>query len=148
MADKIRERPWSWTTRGPTLARGRQQEDPPPLRADRARRNQNKYCNFHKDVGHDTKDCIQLRDQIELLIRDGHLREFVERIITPAGSSRPAQAARRNPRPSDQTDEQEQEHIVHTIFGGTATGDTPSSRRSYVREARHRSPKRRCYSVE
>ncbi|GMN63958.1 hypothetical protein TIFTF001_033028 [Ficus carica] len=110
--------------------------DPPPLRADRARRNQNKYCNFHKDVGHDTKDCIQLRDQIELLIRDGHLREFVERIITPAGPSRPAQAARRNPRPSDQTDEQEQEHIVHTIFGGTATGDTASSRRSYVREAR------------
>ncbi|GMN40212.1 hypothetical protein TIFTF001_009433 [Ficus carica] len=110
--------------------------DPPALRADRARRNQNKYCNFHKDVGHDTKDCIQLRDQIELLIRDSHLREFVERIITPAGPSRPAQAARRNPRLSDQTDEQEQEHIVHTIFGGTATGDTASSRRSYVREAR------------
>ncbi|GMN66784.1 hypothetical protein TIFTF001_035846 [Ficus carica] len=110
--------------------------DPPPLRADRARRNQNKYYNFHKDVGHDTKDCIQLRDQIELLIRDGHLREFVERIITPAGPSRPAQAARRNPRPSDLTDEQEQEHIVHTIFGGTTTGDTASSRRSYVREAR------------
>ncbi|GMN64580.1 hypothetical protein TIFTF001_033649 [Ficus carica] len=110
--------------------------DPPPLRADRARRNQNKYCNFHKDVGHDTKDCIQLRDQIELLIRDGHLREFVERIITLAGPSRPAQAARRNPRPSDHIDEQEQEHIVHTIFGGTATGDTASSRRSYVREAR------------
>ncbi|GMN19976.1 hypothetical protein TIFTF001_045266 [Ficus carica] len=122
--------------------------DPPPLRADRARRHQNKYCNFHKDVGHDTKDCIQLRDQIELLIRDGHLREFVERIITPAGPSRPAQAARRNPRPSDQIDEQEQEHIVHTIFGGTATGDTASSRRSYVREARHRSPERRCCSVE
>nr|GMN22729.1 hypothetical protein TIFTF001_047477 [Ficus carica] len=122
--------------------------DPPPLRADRARRNQNKYCNFHKDVGHDTKDCIQLRDQIELLIRDGHLREFMERIITPAGPSRPAQAARPNPRPSDQTDEQEQEHIVHTIFGGTATGDTSSSRRNYVREARHRSPERRCCSSE
>ncbi|GMN33787.1 hypothetical protein TIFTF001_048297 [Ficus carica] len=122
--------------------------DPPPLRADHARRNQNKYRNFHKDVGHDTKDYIQLRDQIELLIRDGHLREFVERIITPAGPSRPAQAARRNPRPSDQADEQEQEHIVHTIFGGTATGDTASSRRSYVREARHRSPERRCCSVE
>ncbi|GMN20414.1 hypothetical protein TIFTF001_043082 [Ficus carica] len=122
--------------------------DPPPLRTDRARRNQNKYFNFHKDVGHDTKDCIQLRDQIELLIRDGHLQEFVERIITPTGPSRPAQAARRNPRPSDQTDEQEQEHIVHTIFGGTATGDTASSRRSYVREARHRSLERRCCSAE
>ncbi|GMN69121.1 hypothetical protein TIFTF001_038183 [Ficus carica] len=66
----------------------------------------------------------------------GHLREFVERIITPTGPSRPAQATRRNPRPSDQTDEQEQEHIVHTIFGGMATGDTTSSRISYVCEAR------------
>ncbi|GMN49737.1 hypothetical protein TIFTF001_018895 [Ficus carica] len=122
--------------------------DPPPLRKDRAQRNQNKYCNFHKDVGHDTKDCIQLRDQIELLIRDGHLREFVGRVITSAGPSRPAPATRRNPRPSDQTDEQEQEHIVHTIFGGTATGDRPSSRRSYVREARRRSSERRCRSAE
>ena len=55
--------------------------DPPPLRTDCARRNQNKYCNFHNDVGYDTKDCIQLHDQIELLVRDGHLREFMEIII-------------------------------------------------------------------
>ncbi|GMN66037.1 hypothetical protein TIFTF001_035104 [Ficus carica] len=111
--------------------------DPPPIRAYRARRNQNKYCNFHKDVGHDTKDYIQLRDQIELLIRDGHLREFVERIITPIGSSgRAAPVARQNPRPSSRTDEPKQEHIVHTIFGGIATRDTASSRRSYAREAR------------
>ncbi|GMN21563.1 hypothetical protein TIFTF001_043342 [Ficus carica] len=114
--------------------------DPPPLRKDRAQRNQNKYCNFHKDVGHDTKDCIQLRDQIELLIRDGHLREFVGRVITSAGPSRPAPATRRNPKPSDQTDEQEQEHIVHTIFGGTVIGDTPSSRRSYPKPQAKRSP--------
>ena len=34
---------------------------------DRARRNQNKYYNFHKDIGHEMTDYIQLRDQIELL---------------------------------------------------------------------------------
>lgn len=61
--------------------------DPPPLQTDRARRNQNKYCNFHKDVGHKTKNCIQLRDQIELLVQDSHLQEFVEKIITPAGAT-------------------------------------------------------------
>ncbi|GMN75006.1 hypothetical protein TIFTF001_053968, partial [Ficus carica] len=44
--------------------------DPPPIRTDRSRRNPNKYCHFHKDIGHDTKNCIQLRDQIELLIRE------------------------------------------------------------------------------
>ncbi|GMN61908.1 hypothetical protein TIFTF001_030985 [Ficus carica] len=89
------------------------------------------------DVGHDTKDCIQLRDQIELLIRDGHLREFMEIIITPVGPSGiAAPAARQNPGPCNRTNEPEQEHIVHTIFGGTATGDTASSQRSYTREAR------------
>ncbi|GMN74649.1 hypothetical protein TIFTF001_052422, partial [Ficus carica] len=111
--------------------------DPPPIRTNRSRRNPNKYCHFHKDIGHDTKNCIQLRDQIELLIREGHLREFVERIITPTGqSSRPAPTARQNPVPVNRAEEPEPEHIVHTIFGGTATGDTASSRRSYAREAR------------
>ncbi|GMN59080.1 hypothetical protein TIFTF001_028166 [Ficus carica] len=111
--------------------------DPRPIRTDQTRRNPNKYCHFHKDVGHETKDCIQLRDQIEALIRDSHLREFVERIITPAEpSNRPAQGTRRNQRPDDQPDEPGPEHIVHTIFGGTATGDTASSQRSYARESR------------
>ncbi|GMN46340.1 hypothetical protein TIFTF001_015527 [Ficus carica] len=46
-------------------------------------------------------------NQIELLIRDGHLREFRERIITPAGSSgRAALAVRQNPEPSNRTTEQ------------------------------------------
>ncbi|GMN53227.1 hypothetical protein TIFTF001_022359 [Ficus carica] len=49
---------------------------------------------------------------------------------------RAAPAARQNPGPSNRTEELEPEHIVHTIFGGTATGDTASSRRSYAREAR------------
>ncbi|GMN52645.1 hypothetical protein TIFTF001_021795 [Ficus carica] len=49
--------------------------------------NQNKYCNFHKDVGHETKDCIQLLDQIELLVRDRHRWEFIEKAITLASSA-------------------------------------------------------------
>ncbi|GMN59472.1 hypothetical protein TIFTF001_028562 [Ficus carica] len=63
--------------------------------------------------------------------------KFVEKIITPAGqSSRATPAARQNPGPSNRTEEPKPEHIVHTIFDGTATGDTASSRRSYAREAR------------
>ena len=57
--------------------------NPRPLQTDRSKRDATKYCHFHKDIGHDTKDCIQLRDQIERLVRDGHLREFVEKVITP-----------------------------------------------------------------
>ncbi|GMN28220.1 hypothetical protein TIFTF001_044214 [Ficus carica] len=101
--------------------------------------NQNKYYNFHKDVGHETKYCRQLRDQIELLISNEHLQEFAEKAITPTsvanrtGQVRP-QAA---PGTSDRTNAREPEHIVHTIFGGTATGDTASRRRSYARNIKH-----------
>ncbi|GMN49679.1 hypothetical protein TIFTF001_018843 [Ficus carica] len=109
----------------------------PAGRFHRARRNQNKYYNFHKDVGHDTKDCIQFRDQIELLIRDGHLREFVDRIKTPASATnRTAPVTQPNPEPSNRPNVSEPEHIVHTIFGGDVTGATASSRRSYACEAR------------
>ena len=36
-----------------------------------------KYCEFHKDHGHRTDDCIQLRKKIEFLIQRGHLRRYM-----------------------------------------------------------------------
>lgn len=63
--------------------------DAQPIKMDWSRRNQHKYWNFHKDVIHEMKDSIQLPDQIELLVRDGHLREYVEKAITPlSGANR------------------------------------------------------------
>ncbi|MCI48407.1 hypothetical protein A2U01_0069650, partial [Trifolium medium] len=38
-----------------------------------------RYCRYHKSYGHLTDDCIQLKDAIEILIRNGQLREFVRR---------------------------------------------------------------------
>lgn len=35
------------------------------------------YCFFHRDHGHMTKDCWQLKNEIENLIRNGFLSEFV-----------------------------------------------------------------------
>ena len=113
-------------------------QDPPPLRTDRARRNQNKYYNFQKDVGDKTKDCIQLHDQIKLSVRDGHLWEFMEKIITTAKAANRVVPVQPYPNPglSNRADATEPENIVDTIFEGFATSDTTSSRRSYVREAR------------
>ncbi|KAL0344705.1 UNVERIFIED_CONTAM: hypothetical protein Sradi_4301800 [Sesamum radiatum] len=34
----------------------------------------NKYCRFHKEKGHDTENCYQLKDEIERLVRQGYSR--------------------------------------------------------------------------
>ena len=38
------------------------------MKADPNKRNRNKYCRFHKDHGHDTDECFDLKQQIENLI--------------------------------------------------------------------------------
>lgn len=111
-------------------------KDPPPFRTDRSRRNQNKYCNFHKDVGHDNKDYIQLQDQIENLVHEGHLCKFVEQILTPARHY-PNQTSQNNKPPrspppprvrgNDAANHEGPKNVVTTIFGGTATNDTSSN---------------------
>ncbi|RZS00502.1 hypothetical protein BHM03_00030208 [Ensete ventricosum] len=36
-----------------------------------------RYCRFHRDYGHDTEECNDLRNQIEDLIHQGHLHRFI-----------------------------------------------------------------------
>ena len=47
------------------------------MRSDPAKRDNTKYCEFHRDYGHRKDDCIQLRKEIEYLIRRGYLRCFI-----------------------------------------------------------------------
>ncbi|XP_058216700.1 uncharacterized protein LOC131327565 [Rhododendron vialii] len=47
------------------------------LRTDPNRRAKDKYCRFHKDHGHNTDDCIDLKQQIEDLIQRGRLQRFM-----------------------------------------------------------------------
>ena len=46
---------------------------PRPLHSSPSMRNKRKYCHFHKDHEHYTKDCRDLKEQIEELIRKGKL---------------------------------------------------------------------------
>ena len=52
---------------------------PEKMKGDPNKRNRNKYCRFHKDHGHDTDECFDLKQQIENLIRQGKLRNFLGR---------------------------------------------------------------------
>ena len=52
---------------------------PEKMKGDPNKRNKSKYCHFHKDHGHDTDECYDLKQQIENLIKQGKLRHFVGR---------------------------------------------------------------------
>ncbi|XP_010259178.1 PREDICTED: uncharacterized protein LOC104598695 [Nelumbo nucifera] len=44
---------------------------------EKLKRNPKKYCKFHRGIGHDAEDCYELKNEIESLIRRGHLKQFV-----------------------------------------------------------------------
>ena len=46
---------------------------PEKMKGDLNKRNKNKYCRFHRDHGHDTDECYDLK------FRQGKLRHFVGR---------------------------------------------------------------------
>ena len=52
-------------------------EQPQKMLARPHKRDQQKYYRFHRDHGHDTDECIQLKDEIETLIQRGRLARFV-----------------------------------------------------------------------
>ena len=42
------------------------------------KRNQNLFCRYHKEVGHNTDDFIQLKNEIEYLIKQGKLNKYTK----------------------------------------------------------------------
>ncbi|XP_027150455.1 uncharacterized protein LOC113750706 [Coffea eugenioides] len=111
---------------------------PRPLAGDKSRRDQDLYCAYHRDVGHDTEDCRHLKKEIEKLIRRGHLEQFVRdgrADQRPGGFKRDrATSSHDRPRgPHDRTPEQGVQNlagVINTIAGGPAGGDSHTARRN------------------
>ena len=97
------------------------------MRSDLAKRDNTKYCEFHKDYEHRTDACIQLRKEIEYLIRRGYLHHF----IAPEGQDQGQQL-----QPPRQIATQHQQPLgeIHVILGGFARGgESSSSRKAHLR---------------
>ena len=47
------------------------------MRSNPRRIESGKYCDFHRDYGHDTNDCDQIRNAIEDAVRRGYLKYYV-----------------------------------------------------------------------
>ncbi|GJT34460.1 reverse transcriptase domain-containing protein [Tanacetum coccineum] len=53
---------------------------PPPMVTPVEKRDPNKYCEFHLDTGHSTNECMQLRKQIDEMIKAGKLSQFIKEL--------------------------------------------------------------------
>ncbi|GJW10702.1 reverse transcriptase domain-containing protein [Tanacetum coccineum] len=53
---------------------------PPPMVTPVEKKSNNKFCDFHNDKGHSTDECMQLKKQIEELVRAGKLSHLIKEI--------------------------------------------------------------------
>ena len=100
------------------------------MKTDLAKRDSTKYYELHRDHGHRIDDCIQLRKEIEYLIRRGHLRRFV-------ASKGRDQASTPSPLHPAPTQHQQPLGEIHVISGGFAGGgESILARKAHQRSIR------------
>ncbi|GJT19437.1 reverse transcriptase domain-containing protein [Tanacetum coccineum] len=58
---------------------------PPPMTTPVEKRNANKFCEFHGEVGHNTDECNHLRKQIEDMLKAGKLSHLIKELKQNSG---------------------------------------------------------------
>ena len=95
---------------------------PEKMKGDPNKRNRNKYCRFHRDYGHDTDECFDLKQQIENLIRQGKLRNFLGRDRKDEKLKGKIKESSRPPLGG-----------IKVIIGGSSTGQSSKSKKAYLK---------------
>ena len=108
---------------------------PRPLHSSPSLHDKRKYCRFHKDHGHYTEDCRDLKEQIEELIWNGKLQQYVKRRdsnkYNQKGQHRGLRRDEDRPPPHPQSALGEIKTIVR---GSTTGGSFKSLRKSHQKQ--------------
>ncbi|GJU16429.1 hypothetical protein Tco_1144395 [Tanacetum coccineum] len=62
---------------------------PPPMTTPVEKRNANKFCEFHREVGHNTDECNHLRKQIKDMLKAGKLSHIIRELKQNSGKEQP-----------------------------------------------------------
>ena len=101
------------------------------MKTDLAKKDPTKHYEHHRDHGHHTDDCIQLKKEIEFLIQRGQLRHFV--------ANDNQNRAQPPPAPQQQAPAQHQQPLaeIRVISGGFAGGgESSSATKAHLRRIR------------
>ena len=95
---------------------------PEKMKGDPNKRNRNKYCCFHRDYGHDTDECFDLKQQIKNLIRQGKLKSFLGR-------------DHKDEKLKGKVEESSQPLFkeIRVIMGESSTGQSSKSKKAYLK---------------
>ncbi|KAL0427863.1 UNVERIFIED_CONTAM: hypothetical protein Slati_2961100 [Sesamum latifolium] len=145
---EVREDAPSKKPRGPQRQKTPFPEDTPQ------RPKSNKFCRFHNDYGHTTEECRHLKNELERLIQNGYLQEYVcwerargtgpyqkkegdkAREIRGPSPGRPSrEGAKQTSGGKEDNNDIPHKGVIHMIAGGPFGGDSHQARKSQVREA-------------
>ncbi|KAF2548903.1 hypothetical protein F2Q70_00021515 [Brassica cretica] len=98
-------------------------------------RNPGLWCDFHRDHGHKTEDCVALRIKVNELLQKGHLLEFLsekaKNHLNKKVSAKSAGAIPYSPPRQDQ--------VIHVITGGSEiSGVSHAAAKKSTCNAKHR----------
>ncbi|GJR58195.1 reverse transcriptase domain-containing protein [Tanacetum coccineum] len=62
---------------------------PPPMTTPVEKRNHVKFCEFHGEVGHNTYECMHLKNQIEEMLKAGKLSHLIKELKQNNGKEQP-----------------------------------------------------------
>ena len=92
------------------------------MKGDPNKHNRNKYCRFYRDHGHDTDECYDLKQQIENLIRQEKLRNFLGREHKDEKLKGKVEESSRPPLGE-----------IRVIIGGSSAGQSAKSKKMYLK---------------
>ncbi|KAL0456000.1 UNVERIFIED_CONTAM: hypothetical protein Slati_0939200 [Sesamum latifolium] len=92
---------------------------PQKMRENEERQKSRKYCNFHRDRGHDTEECVHLRKELERLIQLGHLPDGLYQSQKDRKKNEPAE--NEGGRTTTLQENWPEGRVIHLIEGGDIT---------------------------